>query len=115
MASLMTLIMVIIVVIALPHLAADFTGREFCRVDIGIGGVRAQRSDNCAKVSLCNVLCRDRYHTRCGYGAGYGSAACRAGWRPGWAISQIRAQKGKDTARHVHFAEMDMRLRHVRA
>src|SRR6266568_1525009 len=101
----------IFIVIAVLHLAANLTSREFHRVDISVGGVGAESGEERPEIACCYVLSRDSQDARGGYCPGYCSPCCRAGRRSRRAITQVATQESIDSTGHVYLAEMEMRLR----
>src|SRR5262249_34217441 len=116
LASQLVLVALLVLVLALlvfnlVYLTANFACREFGGVDVPISGIRQQRSHKSGEIAGVYVLCRGPDNVGAGDRTANGPA-CFGSDRP---ITKVCDEEHYDASGHVHFAEMDMRLRNRRA
>src|ERR1700676_2393170 len=109
------LLAVFFLAVLFADFSANFTCREIDSVYIPIRGAGEQRISDCVEITRGYVLtrnCKDAARSDCSDDR---PAARRTRLSSCRSIAQIRAQEHHDATGRMDSAEMDMRLRDVRA
>jgi hypothetical protein len=95
--------------------AAEFPCGKRCGVNVAIGRIRLQRVLDGIEITGRHILRGRSDHARGRERSRHRSSICRTRGSSRWSVIEIRAEEHHHAARHMHFAQMDVRLRNRRA